>query len=164
MKTSWWIANAIVLAAWVSISIYLSHRKAITAAQAVAIVFLGYVLVFIALWGMASSFIRQPEVEVLRPAKRILLAMTGGLLAQLLIILDQCLKGTLPKKRVAPIYVRGVTGALAGPVGLLIVSALSSSVAQVDDPLAVLCGVAGGGLGASVLALAKDKVFGSHKK
>src|SRR5437868_6505197 len=112
MKTAWWIVNAIVLTAWIVASVHLSRRKAIIAAQAIAIAFLGYALVFIALWGMASSFIRYPDVEVLQPAKRILLAMTGGLLAQVLIVLDRFLKGTLPKNRVAPIYVRGITGAL----------------------------------------------------
>lgn len=164
MKTGWWIVTAIVLVGSASASAFLSRRKKSAAAQAMAIVFVGYVLIFTALWGMASSFIRYSYVDVPRPAKRILLALTGGILAQFLIILDRALRGTLPKNRVAPIYFRGLIGALAGVVGLLIVSLRFASIEQVDDSLAVLCGVAGGGLGASVVEVARNKVFGSSKK
>ena len=164
MRTAWWVATALALVCSIGGSILLSRRRAVAAAQGVAIAFLGYAMVFVSLWGMASHFIRYPEVDVPRPAKRILLAIAGGLLAQLLIILDRFLRGALPKKRVAPLYVRGVVGALAGVVGLLIVAAPSSGLEKVEDPLAVLSGVIGGALGVSVLELARNKVFGSDKK
>jgi hypothetical protein len=163
MRTAWWIATALVLVVTVGASIIFSRRGAIAAAQAAAIAFLGYALVFTALWGMASHFIRYPEVDVPRPAKRILLAMAGGLLAQLLIILDSFLRGVLSKNRVAPLYARGAIGALAGVVGLLIAAAPFSGVEKVDDSLAILCGVAGGGLGASVLELARTRYSETKK-
>lgn len=164
MKTAWWIATALVFVGSIGASVLLSRRGAIAAAQAIAIAFLGYALIFVALWGMSSHFIRSPEVDVPRPVKRILLAMAGGLLAQLLIILDRFLRGALPRNRVAPLYARGAVGALAGLVGLLIAAAPFSSVEGVEDHLAILCGVAGGGLGVSVLELARNKVFGSPGK
>jgi hypothetical protein len=164
MRTAWWIATAIVIVTSVVVSILLLRRKAFSAAQAVAIVVLGYAAVFTGLWGMASHFIRYPEVEVPRSVKPILLAIAGGLLAQLLIILDRFLRGGLSKNRVAPIYARGVVGMLAGLVGLLIASVPVSDVEKLSDSLATLSGVVGGGLGASVLEVARNKMFGSREK
>jgi hypothetical protein len=164
MRLEWWIATAFVLIGSVGTSAFLLRRGLIPKAQAVAIAVLGFALVFIALWGMKSHFIRNSGVEVPQPAKRILLAMTGGLLAQMIVLLDRFLRRALPKNKVAPIYVRGVLGALAGLVGLLIVAAPFPSIGNVEDPLAVLSGVAGGGLGASVLELARNKVYGNRRK
>jgi hypothetical protein len=95
---------------------------------------------------------------------RILLAISGGLLAQMIIILDRFLRGTLPKNRVTPLYARGGLGMLAGLVGLLIVASPYSGVEKVEDNLATLSGIGGGGLGASVLELARNKLFGGDKK
>jgi hypothetical protein len=121
-------------------------------------------MVFASLWGMASHFIRYPEVDVPRPVKLIMLSIAGGLLAQLLTILNGYVRSTLPKKRVAALYVRGAIGALAGVVGVLISAVPYSDLEKVPDSLAVLSGVIGGALGVAVLDVARNKVFGSDKK
>jgi hypothetical protein len=164
MRGAWWIATAVVLVGSTVLSTFFLRRKKVQAAQAIAMLVVGYLLVFFALWGMQSSFIRNPGLEIPKPTKRILLSMAGGILAQLLIILDRFVRSALPRNRVSPIYVRSVIGALAGVVGLLIVSARFASIDQVDDPLAILCGVVGGGLGVSILNVARDKVLGSSKR
>lgn len=162
MRIAWWVTSAFALIAVVA-SVRLSRRGSIPAAQAVAIATLVYVLVFTSLWGMKSHFIRYPGVEIPRPVNRIMLAFAGGLLAQLIIILDRFLRGTLPKNRVTPLYARGGLGMLAGLVGLLIVAIPFSGVEEVTDNLATLSGIVGGGLGASVLEFARSKLFGSDK-
>jgi hypothetical protein len=164
MKTAWWILTPLVITTFVSGAAILARRGFIPAAQSLAVAVLIYMLVFIALWGMQSHFIRSPEVAVPRPIKLILLAMTGGLLAQVLIILDALVRGKLSQKRVAVLYVRGIIGLLAGLVGVLIGATAFSGLEKLDDEFAVLCGVAGGGLGASVVNLARSRVFGEPKK
>lgn len=163
MRIAWWIASAFALIAVVA-SVLLSRRRLGPAAQAAAIAVLAYVLKFTSLWGMKSHFIRYPGVDVPRPVNRIMLAIAGGLLAQLIIILDRFLRGTLPKNRVTPLYDRGGMGMLAGLVGLLIVAAPYSGLEKVEDNLASLSGIVGGGLGASVLEVARNKLFGGDKK
>jgi hypothetical protein len=121
-------------------------------------------LVFIALWGMQSHFIRQPGVDVPASIKRMLLAMTGGLLAQVLRILESFAKGKLSQKRVAVLYVRGIIGLLAGLVGVIAGGAAFSGLEKISDEFAVFCGVAGGGLGGAVVSLAGSKVFEESKK
>ncbi|MDT4968519.1 MAG: hypothetical protein QOJ64_3256 [Acidobacteriota bacterium] len=164
MRTGWWIATALVLLVCIGGSTLLARRRSISAAQAVAIAFLAYAMVFASLWGMASHFIRYPEVDVPRPVKLIMLSIAGGLLAQLLTILNGYVRSTLPKKRVAALYVRGAIGALAGVVGVLISAVPYSDLEKVPDSLAVLSGVIGGALGVAVLDVARNKVFGSDKK
>ena len=164
MKTAWWILTPLVIATCVSGAAILARRGFIPAAQSLALAVLVYVLVFIALWGMQSQFIRTSDVDLPLPVKHMLLAMTGGLLAQVLIMLDALVRGKLPQKRFAVLYVRGLIGVLAGLVGLLIGAVPFSGIENVDDSLSVLCGVAGGGLGASVVNLARSKVFDAHKK
>ena len=164
MRTAWWILTPLVIATGVSGAAILARRRFIPAAQSLALVVLVYVLIFIALWGMQSQFIRTSGVDLPLPVKHMLLAMTGGLLAQVLIMLDALVRGKLPQKRVAVLYGRGLIGVLAGLVGLLIGAVPFSGIENVDDSLAVLCGVAGGGLGASVVNLARSKVFDAPKK
>lgn len=164
MRIEWWIATIFVIISSVCASVFLSRHRKFSAARAVAIAVLAYATLFTILWGMASSFIRSPGVEIPRPVKRIILAIAGGLLAQLIIILDRFVRGQLSRARVSMIYARGVIGLLAGVVGLLIASIGYSSVERVDDPQAVLWGIVGGALGASVLDLARKRMLGDDKK
>lgn len=162
MRIAWWVSSAVALIAVVA-SVRLSRRGFVPAAQTVAIAALVYVLVFTALWGMKSHFVRYPGVEVPRPVNRMLLAFAGGLLAQLIIILDRFLRGTLPKNRVTPIYARGGLGMLAGLVGLLIVAIPYSGVEEVTDNLATLSGIVGGGLARPSLRLREASSSGAIK-
>ena len=107
MKTAWWILTPLVIATFGSAAAILARRGFIPAAQSSVLVVLVYILIFIALWGMQSQFIRTSGVDLPLPVKHMLLAMTGGLLAQVLIMLDALVRGKLPQKRVAVLYVRG---------------------------------------------------------
>jgi hypothetical protein len=155
MQPIWWLVDAAAFGLLLPYMVVLMRRGRIADAQSLAVVLISVVWVQLALVATASSLIRTSSVN-LTHAKPMLLALAGGLLAQLSILIDQAVKGTLPANCLAPIFYRALLGMLCALVGLGIVSLPHADVEQVSDQIAFIAGVTAGGMGVSVITLGQS--------
>lgn len=144
-----WIMFSVVvaLAGAISVPLLLKQRR-FHAARVASLVILMYGLVVMLLWATTSPYFFVARFSLDRALKALLLAGSGGLLAQVAIWLNRLGQDQQGDGRVGPIYFDALTGVWTGAVtAALFALATGRAFSQLGDVPASLAGVVGGALG-----------------
>jgi len=161
MKWQWLALTLVVLVVGVVALRSRLRAKSNYEARVIAAAMVVYGFVVLVLAATESDVLLTPDVNINGTLKVALLAVSGGWLAQVVIILNKLAYGVRGTGRVLPVFINAVMGSLCGLVAAALAAVALGSFESLPDTAAGLAGVAGGALGITILDLVK-KWYGAR--
>jgi hypothetical protein len=154
---AWLIGTPLVLVGAVALTMWSVKRGKPLHAQVTTIALLVYVLFVLIFWSTSShaffSDVRLAPQDG-GDAKRLLLAGTAGLLAQIVIWLNRFAHDSNIGSRVLPLYADAALGMLCGVVGLAFIATVHSvEIEKLTNAQAATSGFGGGALGLGLISV-----------
>lgn len=154
---AWLIATPVVLIGGGVITAWSAKRDKPLHAQVTTIALLVYVLFLLIFWSTSShaffSDMHRAPADG-GDAKRLLLAGTAGLLAQLVIWLNRFAHDSKIGSRVLPLYADAALGMLCGIVGLAFIATVHTvEIGKLTNAQAATSGFGGGALGLGLISV-----------
>jgi len=160
IRPVWFEVSAPVLVALGAIVGVLTRKGENLWAQITTLALLLYILAVLIFWSTGAPFFFKPTYKLQDDdTKKLLLAGTAGLLAQIVIWLNRLAQSPDTGRRILPIYVDSIVGILCGVMGAgFLAGGRAVTVGSLQDAQAAMAGFAGGAVGLGLIAAARRYV------